>query len=56
MCRFPALPNSPSGYCRKHILTDPKLESLGIHVPRLTKQERDGFKDKVIAQLDKLAK
>lgn len=56
MCRFPALANSPSGYCRKHILTDPKLEALGIHVPKLTKQERDEYKDKVLAQLDKLAK
>jgi len=43
-------------YLRIHILTDPKLESLGIHVPKLTKQEREEYKDKVIAQLDKLAK
>lgn len=55
LCKFPALEVSPSGFCKHHILDDPKLPELGIAVPRfIPKKEKVEAKEKVIRQLEKL--
>lgn len=57
LCKFDAQEASPSGYCHKHILEDPKLLELGIEVPKfMTKKEKAAMKDKVITQLEKAKK
>jgi len=57
LCKFNALVNSPSNYCRKHVLYDPKLEELGIKVPkRLTSKEKVEWKDRIIGKLESLLK
>lgn len=53
LCKFDAHEHSPSGYCHKHVLDDPKLAELGIEVPKfMTKKERAAMKEKVISQLE----
>lgn len=55
LCKLTALDVSPSGYCQRHILEEPKLAELGIAVPRfIPKKERAEAKEKVIKQLTKL--
>lgn len=55
LCKFEAIKGSPSGYCRKHILTDERLVEVGIEVPkRLTSKEKGEWKDRIIEKLAKL--
>jgi hypothetical protein len=57
LCAFAVVPGSPSGHCKHHILSDPKLVDLGIIVPeRLTRQEKSELKDKICEKLAKLPK
>lgn len=57
LCKFDTHEASPTGYCHKHILDDPKLAELGIEVPKfMTKKERKDMKEKVINQLEKAKK
>lgn len=53
LCSYTALENSPSGYCKKHILEDPKLnEVIDFKIPsRLTKDETKKYKEKVLKKL-----
>lgn len=53
LCENEALEASPSGYCKIHILEDPRLSEFGITIPRLTREERLKFKEKVISILAK---
>lgn len=55
LCELNALEQSPSGYCKLHILHDPRLSDLGIEFPkyRMTKEERREFRKKVINKLEK---
>ena len=54
-CAHQAVPNSPSQYCSMHVLLDPKLESVGIIVPKfIARDEKDKIKNKVLKQLEKL--
>lgn len=64
-CKYPNAKNgrcnnklselSPSGYCTKHILVDPKVEEVtGTRVPaRLSKDEKVEWKKKILKQLSK---
>lgn len=55
LCKFPAIEVSPGGFCRHHILDDPKLAELGIAVPKfIPKKERAEVKDRIIKQLEKM--
>lgn len=57
LCKEKALDQSPSGYCLRHILEEPKLQELGIEVPRfIHKQEKWAMKEKVAKQLTALKK
>jgi hypothetical protein len=57
LCKEKALEHSPSGYCLRHILEEPKLLELGIDVPRfIPKKEKWEMKQKVSAELAKLKK
>lgn len=57
LCKFDAHESSPSKYCHKHILDEPKLAELGIEVPKfMTKKERAAMKEKVISQLEEAKK
>ena len=54
LCRNYAIKGSPSEYCIKHVLDDPKLIDLGITVPKfMPKDDRVKFRDKVIKKLEK---
>lgn len=53
LCKFDAMEKSPSGYCKMHILQDPKLEELGFHVPKnMTKKDRRQFKKELLDDLE----
>ena len=53
-CDHDGLPESPSKYCKTHLLEDPKLAEKGIKVPGyVTKDERGPLKEKVLKQLAK---
>jgi len=55
LCKNEVVPGSPSKYCKMHLLQDPKLEEVGIKVPKyLTKKERKKFKNTVINKLASL--
>lgn len=57
LCQHDALPESPSGYCKLHLLHDPKLAENDIKIPKfITKQEQAPLKEKVIKQLNKQRK
>lgn len=57
LCKEPALDESPSGYCLRHILDEPKLQELGIEVPRfIVKKEKQSMREKVASQLRSLKK
>lgn len=47
---------SPSGYCKNHLLDDPKLEELGVEIPHATfgRENRKKARNKIIKQLYKL--
>lgn len=55
LCAMEALAVSPGGYCKRHILEDPKVsEASGLVIPkRLTNDEKKTWKDKVINRLEK---
>ena len=55
LCKNDAFEHSPSGYCKLHLLQDPKLEELGIKVPMaMTKSERRKFKATLYKKLAEL--
>lgn len=57
LCKEPALEQSPSGYCLRHILDEPKLQELGIDVPKFVpKKDKWASKEKVAKQLATLKK
>lgn len=57
LCKEPALDVSPSGYCSRHILQEPKLPELGIEVPRfIAKKDKTMYRERVIKELTKLKK
>lgn len=57
LCKFDALDYSPSGYCRLHLLEDPKLEHFGITIPKaMTKNERKKVRKQVNKKLQQLKK
>lgn len=57
LCSEQALEQSPSGYCFRHILNDPKLQELGIEVPKfIEKKKRHKEREKVADQLAQLKK
>ena len=57
LCKWEVHELSPSKYCKSHILKDPLLPELGIVIPsRLTKDEKNEYKEKVIAKLAQLKK
>lgn len=57
LCAFVALEHSPSGYCLKHILQEPKLQEFGIDVPRfIPKVDKQKYRIKVSEELAKLKK
>lgn len=57
LCTREALEQSPSGYCIRHILNDPKLQELGIEVPKfIDKKKKQQEREKVAEQLAKLKK
>lgn len=52
LCEHNALEKSPSKYCKRHILLDPKLSELGYEVPKfMTKKERSELRDKIAEKL-----
>ncbi len=54
LCQLEAMPGSPSKYCKMHILSDPKLEDLGIKLPAImTKEEKKKFKEIIINKLER---
>ena len=55
LCENEAYQASPSRYCKRHLLEDPKLKDYGIKVPGfITKQEKAELREKVIKQLSKI--
>lgn len=54
-CKFEASEFSPSGYCLRHLLQDPKIPELGIKVRQMIpKNEIKSYKEKVLKELKKL--
>lgn len=55
LCAMEALAASPGGYCKRHLLDDPKIEeATGLKIPkRLTNQEKREWKEKAINRLGK---
>lgn len=55
LCTMEALVLSPGGYCKRHLLEDPKVgEASGLTIPkRLTSAEKKEWKEKVINRLEK---
>jgi hypothetical protein len=57
LCKEKALEQSPSGYCLRHILEEPRLQELGIEVPKfIVKKDKWAMKEKVAKQLAALKK
>jgi len=58
LCYYEAIPLSPGGFCKKHILHDPIVEELlGQKIPkRLANDEKREWKDRALQALEKLAK
>lgn len=57
LCTLDALEQSPSGYCLKHILSEPNLFELGIEVPKfIPKKDKQAMREKVAQQLKALKK
>jgi hypothetical protein len=54
-CKEEMLVESPSGYCWKHILQDPKLAELGIEISQfIPKAEKNSKRETVVRKLTKL--
>jgi hypothetical protein len=52
LCDMQALSGSPSKYCKRHILLDPKLMEIGYDIPKfMTKKERSELRDKISEKL-----
>jgi hypothetical protein len=52
LCKLEALEQSPSGYCKYHLLQDPRLPEVGVEVPKyMTKDDRKKFKAQVFKKL-----
>lgn len=54
LCKYTAMPESPSGFCTLHILQDTGLASLGIEIPEsalASRKEKDKLTDQVIKKL-----
>jgi len=57
LCSHVALEESPSHYCKVHILKEPLLQKLGIEVPKfIPKNEKKEWREIVINELAKLKK
>lgn len=57
LCKFEAVELSPSGYCKMHLLEDPKLKELGFEIPlAMTKAEKKKLKKSILSKLEKLKK
>ena len=57
LCKEKCLEQSPSGYCMRHILEEPRLLELGIEVPKfIPKKEKWETKQKVAEELASLKK
>jgi anti-sigma28 factor (negative regulator of flagellin synthesis) len=57
LCKYDAWDTSPSGYCKVHVVNDPKLEELGIKKPgAMTKSEKRKFRKSLYNKLEKLKK
>jgi hypothetical protein len=57
LCKDKALEHSPSGYCLRHILEEPRLLEFGIEVPKfIPKKEKWAMKEKVSEELESLKK
>jgi hypothetical protein len=57
LCKHEMSLVSPSEYCKKHILKDPKLKDFGIEVPfAMTPKETQKFKKQTLVKLAKLKK
>lgn len=57
LCENERLPESPSGYCVKHVLSDPKLPELGIELLKFVpKEDKRSYREKIIRQLGQLQK
>lgn len=55
LCKYDSIEDSPSGYCHKHFLDDPKFIELGIEIPKfMTKKERQAFKENVKEKLKQM--
>ena len=55
LCTYDALEQSPSKYCMKHILLDPRLLEVGIEIPKfIPSKEKKQVKAKVAEQLSEL--
>ena len=55
LCANEALSTSPSKFCKRHLLDDPKIEEVtGLKIPkRLTNQEKKEWKEKALNRLEK---
>ena len=55
LCQLIAIPNSPSQYCSKHFLDDPKFKELNIIIPTkfMTGKEEEKLREKILEQLAK---
>jgi hypothetical protein len=57
LCAHDAWECSPSGYCKLHVVDDPRLEEFDIKKPMaMTKSEKKKFRAKVYEKLEKLKK
>jgi hypothetical protein len=55
LCENELQPESPSGYCLTHLLTDPKLAEMGIEVPKfIPKEEKKKVRERVLRQLTEI--
>jgi hypothetical protein len=54
ICPYQAMKKSSVGYCKKHILHDPKIEEIAkLTIPKMmTKQEKRELKDRIIKKLE----
>lgn len=57
LCAMDALEQSPSGYCMRHLLQDPRLQEFGIEVPKfIPKKEKQEWREQVSEKLANLKK
>lgn len=57
LCKSDALDESPSGYCIRHVLKDPKLKELGFEISEfIPKKDKKHLAEKTAESLRKLKK